>query len=57
MEQLKTGGIMVIPVGEGEQEMLRIVKNGPAEADWQVERFGTYSFVPMLEGRETKMKQ
>ena len=55
MAQLKMGGIMVIPVGEGEQEMLRIVKNGPAEAEWEVERFGTYSFVPMLEGRETKM--
>lgn len=51
MAQLKPEGIMVIPIGEKQQEMLRIVKHGPAEADWQIERFGTYSFVPMLDGR------
>ena len=51
MAQLKEGGIMVIPLGEEEQEMLRITKNGPEEKDWQVEKFGTYSFVPMLDGR------
>ena len=52
MAQLKTGGIMVIPVGEGEQEMLRITKNGESRDDWQVEKFGMFSFVPMLEGRQ-----
>ena len=51
MQQLKTGGIMVIPLGEEEQEMLRITKNGPTEGDWKVEKFGAYSFVPMLDGR------
>ena len=54
MMQLKVGGIMVIPVGEGEQEMLRITKNGESEAEWQVEKFGMFSFVPMLEGKEMK---
>ena len=49
--QLKTGGIMVIPLGEEEQEMLRITKEGETSEDWKVERFGTYSFVPMLDGR------
>ena len=51
MAQLKEGGIMVIPLGEEEQEMLRITKNGPDKKDWEVEKFGTYSFVPMLDGR------
>lgn len=51
MAQLKVGGIMVIPLGEEEQEMLRITKEGENSGDWKVERFGTYSFVPMLDGR------
>jgi protein-L-isoaspartate(D-aspartate) O-methyltransferase len=50
MGQLKTGGIMVIPLGEGEQEMMRITKEGPEREEWRVENFGTYSFVPMLDG-------
>ena len=54
MAQLKLGGIMVIPVGEVEQEMLRITKNGESEAEWQVEKFGIFNFVPMLEGKEMK---
>lgn len=54
MEQLKVGGIMVIPLGEGEQEMLRIVKEGEAREQWRVEKFGTYSFVPMLDGRQMR---
>lgn len=51
MAQLKVGGIMVIPLGEEEQEMLRITKGGENRKDWKVEKFGTYSFVPMLDGR------
>ena len=52
MQQLKTGGIMVIPLDDDEgQEMLRITKEGEESEEWKVERFGTYSFVPMLDGR------
>lgn len=54
MRQLKVGGIMVIPLGDGEQEMLRITKEGDESAKWKVETFGTYSFVPMLDGRQMK---
>ena len=54
MQQLKEGGIMVIPLGEEEQEMLRITQNGPEEKDWKVERLGAYSFVPMLDGRQMR---
>jgi protein-L-isoaspartate(D-aspartate) O-methyltransferase len=48
LEQLKVGGIMVIPVGEGaEQKMLRIYKT--SETTFTSEEFGTFKFVPMLE--------
>jgi protein-L-isoaspartate(D-aspartate) O-methyltransferase len=47
-EQLKEGGIMVIPVGEGaEQKMLKIHKT--TATDFTSEEFGTFKFVPMLE--------
>ncbi len=52
MAQLKVGGIMVIPLGDEQHEMLRITKNGETKEEWQVEKFGTYSFVPMLDGRQ-----
>lgn len=54
MDQLKEGGIMVIPLDDedGKQEMLRITKNGPTQGEWKVEKFGAYSFVPMLDGRQ-----
>ena len=54
MASLRTGGIMVIPLGEKQQEMLRITKHGPTEAEWEVERFGNFKFVPMLGGRQFK---
>jgi protein-L-isoaspartate(D-aspartate) O-methyltransferase len=48
LDQLKIGGIMVIPVGEGkEQIMHKIVKT--ADSEYQTEDFGTFKFVPMLE--------
>ena len=56
MNQLKTGGIMVIPLDEERsgQEMLRITKHGTDETEWEVERFGEYNFVPMLDGRQMR---
>jgi protein-L-isoaspartate(D-aspartate) O-methyltransferase len=49
VEQLKEGGIMVIPLGEGEvQQMIRGTKvNGALE----IEYFKNFSFVPMLAGK------
>ena len=55
MRQLKVGGIMVIPLGDGEQEMLRITEQGESREEWQIEKFGTYSFVPMLNGKQMKV--
>lgn len=46
LEQLKPDGIMVIPVGEEQQEMLRITKREGEEM--LIERFGNCRFVPML---------
>ena len=54
MHQLKVGGIIVIPLGDGEQEMLRITKHGESREEWQIEKFGTYSFVPMLNGKQMR---
>ncbi len=47
VDQLKTGGIMVVPHGSGEtQEMLRITKQ--ADGSLIQEIFGDFRFVPML---------
>ena len=51
MQVLKVGGIMVIPVGVGEQRMLRIYKDGDDPSQWRVEDHGDAKFVPMLQGR------
>jgi protein-L-isoaspartate(D-aspartate) O-methyltransferase len=52
IDQLKPGGMMVVPVGEGEvQRMMRITKmmNGAIKE----EVFDNFSFVPMLEGKKS----
>ena len=48
--QLKVGGIMVIPVNEGDvQRMLRITKQ--PDGSLKEESFEQFSFVPMLTGK------
>ena len=50
VEQLKTGGLMVVPVDEGDkQRMLRITKK--ADGSYSEEWFDYFSFVPMLKGK------
>jgi protein-L-isoaspartate(D-aspartate) O-methyltransferase len=50
VEQLKIGGLMVLPVDEdGKQRMLRITKK--AGGDYDEEWFDYFSFVPMLKGK------
>jgi protein-L-isoaspartate(D-aspartate) O-methyltransferase len=50
VEQLKPGGVMVIPVGDDEgQKMMRIVKN--ADGSISEEVLGDFVFVPMLGGK------
>ncbi|MCQ2277173.1 MAG: protein-L-isoaspartate(D-aspartate) O-methyltransferase [Bacteroidales bacterium] len=49
MDQLKVGGIMVIPVGDESQTMKRLTK---VDADnFEEEVFGDFLFVPMLKDR------
>ncbi len=50
IEQLKPGGIAVIPVGDDNgQKMMRITKD--ATGNVKEEILGDFSFVPMLEGK------
>ncbi len=50
IEQLKTGGKMVVPLDLGPvQQMLRVTKL--ADGSFTEERFDNFSFVPMLEGK------
>jgi protein-L-isoaspartate(D-aspartate) O-methyltransferase len=52
IEQLKPGGMMVIPLDEGEiQRMLRITKN--EDDTLKEESFEEFSFVPMLTGKNS----
>ncbi|HTX87552.1 MAG TPA: protein-L-isoaspartate(D-aspartate) O-methyltransferase [Bacteroidales bacterium] len=48
--QLKTGGILVIPVGEFDvQVMTSVMRTG--EDSWEKREHGTFRFVPLLEDR------
>lgn len=49
IQQLKIGGIMVIPVGDEEQHMKRIVRT---ETGYTEEVIGKAYFVPMLSGKQ-----
>lgn len=52
IEQLKPGGLMVIPVGEGQvQRMLRLTKQADGTATQEV--YDNFSFVPMVEGKNS----
>ena len=48
LQQLKVGGMLVIPIGEGETQLMqRITKI--SDTEFKPEEFGVFSFVPMLE--------
>ena len=50
IQQLKTGGLMVIPLDEGDQQrMLRLTKK--EDGSFTEELFENFSFVPMLSGK------
>ena len=52
-KQLKIGGILVIPVGTGDlQVMTRLIKI--SEDGFEQKEFGDFSFVPLLGDREWK---
>src|SRR6185312_9622808 len=50
VQQLKPGGMMVLPLGEGDkQKMIRLTKD--AAGNITEENLGDFAFVPMLEGK------
>lgn len=49
VNQLKVGGLLVIPVGDELQEMLRLRKT---DGEPVIEKFGNFRFVPMLGGKQ-----
>ncbi len=51
LAQLVVGGVLVIPLGEGEEQVMNvIVKKSGTEFDKQA--FGKFKFVPMLQNKE-----
>lgn len=54
LAQLKVGGIMIIPVGneDQDQEMIKIVRN--SETQFSQKKMGAFRFVPMLENKNSK---
>ncbi|WP_282630242.1 protein-L-isoaspartate(D-aspartate) O-methyltransferase [Empedobacter sedimenti] len=50
LQQLKVGGVMVIPVGEKSQQMIVIIRLD--EEKYEKYEFGDFKFVPMLESRD-----
>lgn len=52
MRVLKVGGVMVVPVGNETQRMLRVTKEGEMPSEWRVEDLGDARFVPMLRGTQ-----
>ena len=49
--QLKIGGVMIIPVGEGKTQVMYRIKR-ISENEIEKQEFGNFSFVPMLEKTE-----
>jgi protein-L-isoaspartate(D-aspartate) O-methyltransferase len=53
VSQLKIGGTMVIPVGEGDVQIMQTVIR-LTELDKEITSYGSFRFVPMLEDRNEK---
>lgn len=49
LDQLKPGGVMVVPVNEGDAQRMRRIKKVDDET-YEEESFNMFSFVPMLKG-------
>ena len=51
LEQLKTGGFMVIPLGPSNSQTMTVIKK-ISEKDFEKTEHGTFVFVPLLKGIE-----
>lgn len=47
LEQLKPNGILIIPVGEGQVQVMKKIKKLP-DGKFTITEYGNFSFVPML---------
>jgi protein-L-isoaspartate(D-aspartate) O-methyltransferase len=52
VQQLKVGGIMVIPVGEGNEQEMHLITKQDSDNNYTVKTYGRFAFVPMLQDRE-----
>ncbi|MBE2245819.1 MAG: protein-L-isoaspartate(D-aspartate) O-methyltransferase [Candidatus Competibacteraceae bacterium] len=50
VKQLKPGGIMVIPVGEGDVQIMKVIRKNN-EGEINISDEGNYRFVPMLKNK------
>jgi protein-L-isoaspartate(D-aspartate) O-methyltransferase len=50
LSQLKTGGIMIIPIGEGEEQEMNILKK-VSDTAFEKQVIGRFKFVPMLQNK------
>jgi protein-L-isoaspartate(D-aspartate) O-methyltransferase len=55
LEQLKPGGILVIPVGEGDTQIMKQVKKLP-NGTFTSQDYGKFSFVPMVNATDWQSK-
>lgn len=51
LSQLKVGGVMIIPVGVEDQEMIRVIR--VSESKFSKKNMGAFKFVPMLENKNS----
>ena len=51
INQLKIGGKMVIPVGDGDNQIMHLVEK-ISETETSITTHGNFSFVPMLDNKE-----
>jgi protein-L-isoaspartate(D-aspartate) O-methyltransferase len=50
VEQLKVGGKLVVPIGEGSVQRMKLITK-ISEDEFETKDFGDFSFVPMLENK------
>lgn len=50
LEQLKPGGKMVIPVGTGDSQIMKLIVK-KSNTDIEISEHGAFAFVPMLKGK------
>ncbi|MBO4282732.1 MAG: protein-L-isoaspartate(D-aspartate) O-methyltransferase [Bacteroidales bacterium] len=55
LRQLKIGGALLVPLGEEEQRMTRIVRSG--EDSFERSEYGSFQFVPMLRNKTSHVKK